>query len=185
MKTMNDAGQVVDQQHAMCLALSGFYDGACTRMWQYLQSHRRTKLLTELWIVVSNYWANQIVCNYLDQNKVARDIIIDICMYILTYFAVYWEKYMHTKKNNATKKNISTNSYAYVKEMGWSRTYPMKRINWNRGDLAQTWTKSFLTVRKVSLCVWWDCQENTYYEPLLYDQTLNSHQYCQLLDRLK
>ncbi|GFX31072.1 mariner transposase [Trichonephila clavipes] len=45
--------------------------------------------------------------------------------------------------------------------------------------------KPGLTVRKVLLCIWWDCKGIIYYELLSYGQTLNSDLYCQQLDRLK
>ncbi|GFX26463.1 mariner transposase [Trichonephila clavipes] len=39
--------------------------------------------------------------------------------------------------------------------------------------------------RKVLLCIWWHWKGITYYELLLYGQTLNSDIYCQRLDCLK
>ena len=44
--------------------------------------------------------------------------------------------------------------------------------------------KPGVTARKVLLCIWWEWQGIIHYELLHYGQTLNSHLYCQQLDRL-
>ncbi|GFW41840.1 histone-lysine N-methyltransferase SETMAR [Trichonephila clavipes] len=73
------------------------------------------------------------------------------------------------------KKKLDVTYDNIVRKRSWS----------NCGEAAQTVAKPGLTARKVLLCIWWDWRGIICYELLPYGQTLNSHLYCQQLDRLK
>ena len=60
-----------------------------------------------------------------------------------------------------------------------------KRLWGKRNEPPSTSPKAGLHPKKVMLCIWWDWKGVLYDELLPENQTINSNEYCSLLDQLK